>query len=225
MYDWLLFDLDGTLTDPKEGITKCIQYALHDQGVFSEELDALSRYIGPPLMESFSNYFDEEGCKRAVKKYRERYEIYGMKECRLYDGIKDVLAAAKASGKMLAMATSKPQAYAEQILRNYGIDVYIDLPVGAITDSSTKADVINLVLEKAGIADNPKAHALMIGDRKYDIEGANLCGIDSLGVYYGFAEPGELEKEGAKYIVNTVEELKEFVEKKDISKLEKWIVK
>lgn len=224
MYDWLLFDLDGTITNTKEGITKCIKYAFDYMGEKVDDLDSLSKYIGPPLVESFSNHFDPAGVEIAVKKFRERYETKGIKECELFPGIVEVLKAAKASGKHTALATSKPQKFAEQILRDFNIDQYIDLPVGAIDDTTTKADVVNMVLDRAGIREE-KNRALMIGDRKYDIEGANLCGIDSLGVYYGFADPGELEKEGAKYIVNTTAELEEFVKQDSLAGIEKWLIK
>ena len=211
MYKWLLFDLDGTLTNTEEGITKCFQYALESLGVPCEDRKPLRKYIGPPLMESFSDYFDREGCINAIEKYRERYETIGIKECELFEGIPQMLKAAKESGKMTALATSKPEKFAKKVLEDFGIDRYIDIVSGALDDSSTKTDVVKAALERAGIWEDRKELALMVGDRKYDVEGAKACGIDTLGVYFGFAEAGELEKAGAEYVLDTVKELEEFV--------------
>ena len=224
MYKWLLFDLDGTLTNTKEGIFNCIEYALASMGVRVENRESFRRYIGPPLMESFSDFFNKEDCMKAVAKFRERYETKGINECELFEGIPEMLAAAKKSGKMTALATSKPERFARQLLRTFDIAQYIDIISGAIDDTTTKADVINTALTRAGITE-AKDTVLMIGDRKYDIEGANICGIDALGVYYGFADPLELEREGAKYIVDTVKELEEFVRCESLEELERFYAK
>ena len=225
MYKWFLFDLDGTLTNTKEGIINCLVYAFEGMGVDYGEREALKRYIGPPLMESFSNYFDQEGCVKAVELFRERYETKGINECELFGGIKEMLKAAKESGKMTALATSQPEKFAKMILENFGILQYIDIVSGAIDDTTTKTDVINTALERAGIGESGKNTVLMVGDRKYDIEGANECGIDAVGVYYGFADPLELERAGAKYVVNTVEELKEMVSSSSLDEIDKYKVK
>lgn len=211
VYQWYLFDLDGTLTDPKEGITKCFRYALEKMGVESPELAELEQYIGPPLMKSFQQYFSEEGAKKAVEYYRERYREIGIFENGVYDGIEEVLKAAKASGKKLALATSKPQHFAQIIMDHYGLSQYIDVLVGARNDVQTKADVIRQVFAEAGLDEAGKKQALMVGDRLHDIEGAKECGIDSLGVRFGYAKQNELEEAGADYIVATTEELKEFI--------------
>lgn len=211
VYQWYLFDLDGTLTDPKEGITKCFRYALEKMGAESPELAELEQYIGPPLMKSFQQYFSEEGAKKAVEYYRERYREIGIFENGVYDGIEEVLKAAKASGKKLALATSKPQHFAQIIMDHYGLSQYIDVLVGARNDVQTKADVIRQVFAEAGLDEAGKKQALMVGDRLHDIEGAKECGIDSLGVRFGYAKQNELEEAGADYIVATTEELKEFI--------------
>ena len=211
VYQWYLFDLDGTLTDPKEGITKCFRYALEKMGVESPELTELEQYIGPPLMKSFQQYFSEEGAKKAVEYYRERYREIGIFENGVYDGIEEVLKAAKLSGKKLALATSKPQHFAQIIMDHYGLSQYIDVLVGARDDVQTKADVIRQVFAEAGMDDADKKQAIMVGDRMHDIEGAKECGIDSLGVRFGYAKQNELEEAGADYIVATTEELKEFI--------------
>jgi len=210
-YQWYLFDLDGTLTDPKEGITKCFRYALEKMGVESPELAALEQYIGPPLMKSFQNYFSEEDAKKAVGYYRERFRDVGIFENGVYDGIEDVLKAAKANGKKLALATSKPQHFAQIIMDHYGLSQYIDVLVGSRGDGQTKADVIRQVFAEAGLDAESKKEAIMVGDRLHDIEGAKECGIDSLGVRFGYAKENELEQAGADYIVATKEELKAFV--------------
>ncbi len=210
-YQWYLFDLDGTLTDPKEGITKCFRYALEKMGVESPELAALEQYIGPPLMKSFQQYFSEEGAKQAVEYYRERYREIGIFENGVYDGIEDVLKTAKENGKKLALATSKPQHFAQIIMDHYGLSQYIDVLVGARDDVQTKADVIRQVFAEAGLDEESKKQAIMVGDRLHDVEGAKECGIDSLGVRFGYAKENELEEAGADYIVATTEELKTFV--------------
>lgn len=211
IYQWYLFDLDGTLTDPKEGITKCFRYALEKMGVESPELTALEQYIGPPLVKSFQEYFSEEGAKKAVEYYRERYRETGIFENGVYEGIEDVLKTAKANGKKLALATSKPQHFAQIIMDHYGLSQYIDVLVGARDDAQTKADVIRQVFAEAGLDEESRKYAVMVGDRLHDIEGAKECGIASLGVLFGYAKENELEEAGADYIVATTEELRAFV--------------
>ena len=211
VYQWYLFDLDGTLTDPKEGITKCFRYALEKMGVESPELSELEKYIGPPLIKSFADYFSEEDAKKAVEYYRERFRDTGIFENGVYDGIEDMLRTAKAQGKKLALATSKPQHFAQIIMDHYGLAQYIDVLVGSRGDGQTKADVIRQVFVEAGLDDETKKCAIMVGDRLHDIEGAKECGIDSLGVRFGYAKENELEDAGADYIVATAEELKAFV--------------
>lgn len=124
MYNTILFDLDGTLTDPKEGITKCVQYALSHFGVEEADLEQLTKFIGPPLQYSFMTYygFDEEKAQKAIEKYRERFSTVGIFENGVYEGIKDMLNELKKIGKVLAVATSKPQVYAEKILEKYDLN-------------------------------------------------------------------------------------------------------
>lgn len=210
-YQWYLFDLDGTLTDPKEGITKCFRYALEKMGVESPELSELEKYIGPPLVKSFGDYFSEEDAKKAVEFYRERFRDTGIFENGVYDGVEEMLKAAKKNGKKLALATSKPQHFAQIIMDHYGLAQYIDVLVGSRGDGQTKADVIRQVFVEAGLDDDAKKCAIMVGDRLHDIEGAKECGIDSLGVRFGYAKENELEEAGADYIVATTEELKAFI--------------
>ncbi len=212
MYQYLLFDLDGTLTDPKEGITKSFQYALDAFGV-QEDLENLNPVIGPPLIDSFMELygFDRERGLMAVEKYRERFATIGIHENAIYPGVIALLQKLKQAGKTIALATSKPTVFAKQILEEFGIDTYFDIIVGSEMDGTRnyKDEVISEVLEQLGHPD--KTEVLMIGDRKQDIQGAKACGIASMGVGFGYAEPGELEEAGADYLTATMEELTTFL--------------
>lgn len=212
MKDILLFDLDGTLTDPKEGITKSVQYALAHFGIEVKDLNELLCFIGPPLIESFQMFygFSEEKALEATVKYRERYKDIGIFENGIYDGILELLDACKKAGKKLCLATSKPEIFAVRILERYGMAEYFDEAVGSTIDGSinTKDEVIREAFRRLGInSDEDKARVIMIGDRKHDIIGAKKCGLSSIGVRFGYAEEGELEEAGADYIVATVDEL------------------
>ena len=229
---YVLFDLDGTLTDPKEGITKCVQYALADFGIIEPDLDTLTRFIGPPLLQSFREYygFDEAEAERAVAKYRERFATIGLFENSVFDGVHKLLAKLKAKGKVICLATSKPEVYARKIIKKYGVDKYFDIVVGSELDGSrtNKAEVIEEVLRKAALESvhanqihanqmyvNPveaiREKAIMVGDRHHDIDGAKACRMESIGVRFGYAQPGELEEAGATYIAGTMEELEKLL--------------
>ena len=212
----LLFDLDGTLTDPKEGITKCVQYALKHFGI-EEELSKLLCFIGPPLIDSFMQYygFDQKKAKLAVDKYRERFRDIGIFENGVYDGIIELLAACKERGYSIGLATSKPEEFAIRILDKYMMSEYFDEVTGSTMDGSinTKTDVIMEAFRRMNISDEIKPCVIMIGDREHDIIGAKNCGIESIGVKFGYAEVGELEAAGADYIVETVEQLKNLLER------------
>ncbi len=212
-YKYLLFDLDGTLTDPKEGITKSFQYALESLGIHEPNLDNLTKYIGPPLRDSFCDYFSGSLVETAVEKYRERFTEKGIHENSVYDGIPQLLEAVKNAGKSISLATSKPEYLAVRILEDYKLAEFFDCMTGGLADGKrdTKASVIREVFERLNIQEKDKNSVLMIGDRKYDIEGAIICGIDSVGVKFGYAEDGELEKAGATYIVSTVDELQKLL--------------
>lgn len=216
MYQYLLFDLDGTLTDSQEGITKCVQYALRAQGVEEPDLCKLKPFIGPPLIASFMEYYGwtEQQAREGVKKYRERFERTGIFENRVYEGIPEALAKLKHLGKQLVVASSKPEGYVLKILEHFQLRPYFVEVVGASMDEqrTAKADVIREAFRRLGITEEKKSQMLMIGDRRHDVEGAALCGIDCLGVYFGFAKPGELEEAKAAYIVHTVEEMSAFLQ-------------
>lgn len=208
MAQYLLFDLDGTLTDPKEGITKCVQHALRQFGIDEPDADRLTCFIGPPLAASFTEFygFDEQKAALAVEKYRERFRRVGLFENRVFDGIPQMLANLQTQGKTLAVATSKPQVFAERILENYELRRYFTVVVGSELDGrrTDKAEVIEEVCRQLGLDAVKRRDAVMIGDRRHDILGAAACGMRSIGVLFGYAEPGELEAAGAGQIVRSV---------------------
>ena len=215
MYRYILFDLDGTLTDPKEGITRCVQCALQYFGIEADTEDLVD-FIGPPLLESFQKYYhlDDAQGHIALKKYRERFSDIGIFENGVYPGIQELLAELKAQGRKIALATSKPGVYAERILERYELLPYFDVVVGSELDGrrTDKGEVITEALRQLKIQEEHSPEVLMIGDRLHDMIGAGKNHIDRLGVYYGYAHEGELEEAGANYVVNTVEELKGFFE-------------
>ncbi len=213
-WNTILFDLDGTLTDPKEGITKCVAYALDFFGIYVENIDVLKVFIGPPLVDSFSYYFDfnEEECAFAVKKYRERFSEIGWAENKPYVGIGALLDALKKAGKKLIVATSKPEEYAVKILEHFDLAHHFDLICGAPMQAPKghgKADVIRDALKRVEITDLETA--VMVGDRLHDIEGAHAVGMKAIGVLYGYGDRAEHEKCGADAIASDLSELERLL--------------
>lgn len=213
MYEYILFDLDGTLTDPGEGITNSVAYALKKFNISVEDKTELYRFIGPPLIYSFMNFYGlnyENGLK-AVEYYREYFSVTGIFENKLFDGIHKLLAEIKKSGKKIALATSKPEQYAVRILDHFDLTQYFDF-IGAATMDETrsiKADVITYTLDNLGITD--KSKVVMIGDRHHDIDGANQNDLDSIGVLFGYGSRDELENAGATYIAETINDIIKFL--------------
>lgn len=214
-YYYLLFDLDGTLTDSKEGILRCVQYALEACKRPIPDIEKLMPFIGPPLSESFPKFcgMNESETNFAIQKYRERFSNIGIFENRVYDGIPELLEKLKSSGKILAVATSKPEIYAKRILDYFNLSQYFNVIAGSSIDHSkeTKADMIRLAMKRLSLKLEDKKSVLMIGDRLHDIIGSKECGIDCAGVKYGYAPKGELEKYGANYILSNVHELENFL--------------
>ena len=212
-YKYLLFDLDGTLTDPAEGITNSVIHALKKWGIEVEDRSELYCFIGPPLSASFKKYygFSEEKSLKCVEYYREYFRDKGIFENNVYDGIPELLNRLQKDGKILILATSKPEVFAKRILDHFDLAKYFDFVVGASMDESRnkKADVIRYALDVAKIEN--KGQVLMIGDRDQDMMGAQVNGLDSLGVLYGYGDFEELSASGAKYIAETVEEILEYV--------------
>ncbi len=217
MFQYILFDLDGTLTDPKLGITSSVQYALRALGIEEHSLDRLEPFIGPPLADSFREFYhlDDEQIQTAIVKYRERFENQGIYENEIYPGIADMLRALKSDGKELAIASSKPTQFVERILDYFDIKAYFDIIVGSNMDGtrSRKEEVVEEALRRllpSGLSEAERRSAVaMVGDRRFDIEGAKAHGIFSVGVSFGYAPEGELEQAGADRIVDTVDDLLE----------------
>lgn len=209
-FNTVLFDLDGTLTDPKEGITKSAAYALHRLGIEVKHLDDLCCFIGPPLIDSFQEYcgLSKEQAELAVRYYRERFRTKGVFENILLDGVIPMLQALKEQGKRLAIASSKPEVFAKQIAEHFEIAPYFDFICGCGLDGArnTKAEVIAYAMEK--LSNPSKESVVMVGDRKHDIIGAAQNGIDSIGVLVGYGSREELETAGANEIAETIEQLK-----------------
>ena len=210
-YKYILFDLDGTLTEPKEGITKSVAYALEYFGIHVEDLDTLCCFIGPPLKDSFMKYYDfsEEQAVEAVTKYREYFKPYGVYQNEVYEGIPEMLSALKNAGKKILLATSKPFVFADVILDHFDLKKYFDGVYGSELDGTRvkKGDVIAYALEQSNVED--KKLAVMIGDREHDIIGAKENGLDSIGVLYGHGSLEEMQEHGADMIVESVAELHE----------------
>ena len=214
-YTHILFDLDGTLTDPKEGITKCVQHALRHFGIEEPDLNKLVPFIGPPLIPSFMGFYGMTGeqAREAVAVYRERFGAVGLFENRVLEGIPEMLSILKSQGRILAVASSKPEEYVIRILERFELLKYFDQVIGATMDGkrSEKKDVIEEALNRLGKTDD-RSGVLMVGDRRHDVEGANACGLDCLGVYTGFAPEGELEEAGATYVFHSIAAMAAFLE-------------
>lgn len=208
-YQTILFDLDGTVTDSGIGITNSVMHALKYFGIGITDRSELYKFIGPPLMESFSKFyhFTFEEAWEAAMYYREYYALMGMYQNKLYDGIEDTLKQLKQAGCKLAIASSKPEKFGRQIMEHFHLTPYFDYIAGSALDETRtkKAEVIEYALESMHITD--KETVLMIGDREYDILGAAQCGIDSMGVLYGYGSREELETAGADYIAEQVSDI------------------
>ncbi|MBP3611737.1 MAG: HAD hydrolase-like protein [Rikenellaceae bacterium] len=211
-YDWLLFDLDGTLTDPFEGITRSVEYALNAFGIEVEDRRVLAPFIGPPLVESLTERygFTMEDAVAAVAKYREYFAVKGLYENELFEGIPELLSDCRKAGYKISMATSKPTHYARIIAEHFDIARYFDAIHGSSLDGTriTKSSVVAEVVAEEHL---DPSRALMIGDRRHDVEGAGEHGIRTVGVLYGYGSREEHEAAGAAYIVNDLDELRELL--------------
>lgn len=212
-YNTVLFDLDGTLTDPAVGITNSVMHALNKYGITVDDRRELYKFIGPPLHESFEKFygFSRKEALQAVEYYREYYKDKGIYENVVYDGVETMLKSLYESGKKIILATSKPEIFAKEILRHFNLEKYFYYSAGANLDGSRtdKAEVIEYALCEGKVED--KSAAVMVGDREHDIIGANKNGIDSIGVLFGYGDRAELEAAGADYIAETVENLTEIL--------------
>lgn len=213
MYQYILFDLDGTLTDSREGITKSVQYALAKMDIIESNLTSLEHFIGPPLYDEFQRCygFDDVQAKQAVTAYRERFSEVGWKENLLSDGIPQLLAALQAEGKTLAIASSKPVVFVDKILDLFEISSYFAVVSGASLDGrvSTKEQVVEQALTMLAVSD--RTQAVLVGDRMHDAEGARVCGIDCIGVTFGFGGEEELRTAGISKIARDMQELERLL--------------
>ena len=212
----ILFDLDGTLMNTKEGITKCAAYALKKYGIVVEDTDTLDFFIGPPLHLSFQQFygFGEKQAEEAVRWYRERYQEIGIFECEAYTGVIEVLQQLKTAGFSMGVATSKPEVFAERIVEKFGMACYFEHVAGSLLDNSRsdKKEVLEEAFRRFEVGRKfQKEDVIMVGDRKHDIIGAKKMGILSVGVTYGFAKGDELEQAGADYIAERPQDLIEII--------------
>lgn len=212
MYKAVLFDLDGTLTDPGEGITNSVAYALERYGITTTDKTSLYSFIGPPLNDSFMKYygFSKEKAMEAIFVYREYFSTKGIFENEVYEGVRELLEKIKASGRKIVLATSKPEEFAIRILEHFDLMKYFDTVAGASMDEkrNKKGDVIRYALQKSGLLPQD---VIMVGDREHDIYGAKENGIASIGVLYGYGSSSELEKAGADYIAQSVEDIYRYL--------------
>lgn len=212
----ILFDLDGTLTDPGIGITNSVMYALDKFGITVSDRNELYKFIGPPLMQSFEVYygFGRDEARQAVALYREYFQDRGIFENQVFDGIEALLGQLKIQGKTVGLATSKPEIYAGQILEHFGLDRYFDVISGSMMNGerTDKGEVISWaihLLRERG--ECPLGDIVMIGDREHDMIGAKKNGISSIGVLFGYGGREELTKAGADAVVSSVSELLELL--------------
>ena len=207
-YQNILFDLDGTLTDPREGITRSIQYALAKLGIEEPDLGKLEHFIGPPLLQAFMQYyaFDEARAWQAVNFYRERFKVTGLYENEVFEGVIELLQTLEAQGRHLYIATSKPWEFAREIARHFNFAKHFKVIYGSELDGTrtNKVELIAHILEQEGLE---PATTLMIGDRKHDLIGARSNGLDCVAVGYGFGGREELEGETPTYHFDTLEQL------------------
>jgi len=209
----VFFDLDGTITDSREGIINGFEYALNYFGIKLEDRKYAEKFIGPSLAESFTKEykFDEEKTTLAVAKYREYYSTRGLKENKLYEGLKELIIDLANNNINVILATAKPQVFSEQILENFGMKQYFRFISGATLDSSRnkKGDIIKYAIQN--LEPINLEECIMVGDRKHDITGAKENNMKSIGVTYGFGSEEELKEAGANYIAHNAEELKNII--------------
>lgn len=211
-YDLILFDLDGTLSDPESGLIKSFSYALSRMGIDCSDREELRRFIGPPLYEEWQRVygFSPAEAGQALDYFHEFFEVDGWCDNRMYEGIPEMLRALRDAGKKIALATSKPEKYAKRILRYFGISQYFDFEAGAYSDRirDKKWEVLAYALEQ--FPSVPRERCVLVGDRKYDAEGAKICGIDAVGVLWGHGSREELMQKGMR-VFETPKELLSYL--------------
>lgn len=215
MYRYILFDLDGTLTDSREGIVRCVRATIAEYGDPQPEEETLLRFIGPPLQDSFARFcgYGPEKVEDAVERFRLHYEPAGQYENRAAPGMAELMGRLKERGYVLALASSKPENLCVSICARFGFTPYLSVLAGSPPNGDrAKADVIREVMRQLGLTEADASQVLMVGDRKFDVLGAAACGVDCAGVeFFGYAPEGELEEAGAVAVVSTPEELEDFI--------------
>lgn len=214
MFDTILFDLDGTLSESGEGIMAGFRYALEQVGFTDFDSVCLRSFVGPPPLESFGKCgLDGPRAREALEIYREYFRAQGIYNHRPYEGVGELLEALKASGKKLGLATSKPESFAVQIVGQYGFTSLFDVVAGCELDGgrSDKTEVLAYALERLGVGEREKSRTAMVGDRKFDILAAKSCAVTAVGVSYGYAEEGELETTGADFVAGSVSALRAYL--------------
>ncbi len=212
-YRHILFDLDGTLTDPAQGICSCVMYALERGGYPLGKLSDYYKFIGPPLLESLQQHcgVTTSEAEMLLGYYRERFSSVGLYENEVYPGIPELLSALKDAGAELILATSKPEIYASRILEHFDLAQYFSGVTGSDLEGtrSQKSMVIAEALRRRGLTE--PSQCIMVGDRRFDVAGARANGLACIGVLYGYGDAGELRDAGAKYTAATVGELRRFL--------------
>ncbi|MBR3574484.1 MAG: HAD-IA family hydrolase [Lachnospiraceae bacterium] len=210
-YTYVLFDLDGTLTDSGPGIMNGYEYALGKMGVEIPDRSFLRQFVGPPLGESWEKKlgFSPDDVQRGIALYREYYADKGVYENEVYPGVKELLSDLKSSGKKMYIATTKAEPMAKVVAEHFGLLGFFDEVVASTAERKTKIDVLKYVTEECDITDISKT--VMVGDRHYDITGARHFGLDSIGVLYGYGDRQELEEAGATYIAETVPDIRKYI--------------
>lgn len=215
LYRAVLFDLDGTLTESGIGITKSVQYALEKMGKPEPDLEKLKVFVGPPLMEQFMRYaeIDEEAARKAVEIYRERYSTIGIYENNLYPGVEEMLSELKNKGYYLAVSSSKPEFFVNQILDYFHIAQYFDAIVGSEMggNRTKKSEVIEETLRRLNM-EKYRDQVIMVGDKEHDVLGAREAGMECIAVTYGYGSKEELNHANPMKQVDSTEELLHFFE-------------
>lgn len=212
-YDVIAFDLDGTLSDPANGLIQGFVYCFKKLGIAYDNENDLRKYIGPSLYEEWQEDFGftPDEANDAIEVFREYYNIYGWWDNTLYEGIPEMLGSLKAAGKKIVLATSKPLDTAKKVLALFGLTDYFDFIGGAVShQNDQKWQVLNWSLTSVGIDVNDPAQrekCILVGDRKYDAEGAKICGIDSMGVLYGYGTEEEIYSSGFTHYAPTVADI------------------
>ena len=215
MYRYILFDLDGTLTDSREGIVHCVRETIQSYGDPVPPEETLLRFIGPPLQDSFARFcgYSREKAMDAVERFRLRYEPVGQYENQAAPGMAEMMGRLKEKGYVLALASSKPHHLCVNICARFGFTPHLSALVGSPPDGDwKKEDVVREAMRQLGVAAEDTAQVLMVGDRKFDVLGAEACGVDCAGVeFFGYAPEGELQEAGAVTVAATPEELEAFI--------------